>query len=357
MLAEVEKFVLRRADFSLDDLQEAVQDTFRSFLERNCSTTRVREAEPLGFDSALWSELSALRLVAMGVSESAGGDGAGLLELAVVAEQFGRFAAPVPVVETMVSARLLAEVNSERSAALLAEMLEGQITTIAIGRSSDVSGRRLVAAGAIATKVLAMVDDDLVVLSATTPPPLVANTASAPLSWWEVADGEVLASGAEARALFDRAECEWRILVAAVLSGVAASVLELGVAYAKDRIAFGVPIGTFQAVAHPLADGATAAETAKRLAYKAAWFYDHEPENLGALASMAYVHAAEAAEQCSLTAIQTQGGFGFTLESDVQLYFRRAKGWALIAGDRRAVMQRLAGEMLEQQLGSFGEKS
>ena len=78
--------------------------------------------------------------------------------------------------------------------------------------------------------------------------------------------------------------------------------------------------------------------------HRAAWFADHEPGALGARASIAFVQAAEAAEQAGTVAIHTQGGFGFTLESDVQLFFRRAKGWALVARRpaRRAATSRRA---------------
>ena len=82
-------------------------------------------------------------------------------------------------------------------------------------------------------------------------------------------------------------------------------------------------------------------ESARRLTHKAAWFLDHEPEQVGPLASMAFVHAAEAAERAGSVGVHTQGGFGFTLESDEQLFYRRAKGWPLIGGDRRAELQQI----------------
>jgi alkylation response protein AidB-like acyl-CoA dehydrogenase len=101
-----------------------------------------------------------------------------------------------------------------------------------------------------------------------------------------------------------------------------------------------VPIGTFQAIAHPLVDATIGIDSARRLTWKACWFADHEPTNLAALPEMAFLHASEAAEAAGLTALHTQGGFGFTVESDVQLFYRRAKGWSLHGGgDRRRLLQ------------------
>jgi alkylation response protein AidB-like acyl-CoA dehydrogenase len=120
----------------------------------------------------------------------------------------------------------------------------------------------------------------------------------------------------------------------------------LAAQYAKDRIAFGVPIGTFQAIAHPLADVLMALVCARRLTHRAAWFLDFEPSEVRARVSMAYYSAAEAAERAGSVGIHTQGGFGFTLESDEQLLYRRAKGWPLVAGGRRAELQLIADRLL-----------
>ncbi|WP_261566527.1 acyl-CoA dehydrogenase family protein [Frankia gtarii] len=342
-MTEIEEFILRRSDFSLSEEQTALRDAFESFFQRNCVSERVRKAEPLGWDAELWAEMAELRPVAMGVPQSRGGDDAGLAELALVTEQAGRRAAPVPLVETMVAARLLASVETDAAADALDRVLAGEVASVVVGPASPAG--RLVPAGAVATTVLGLRGDSLVMSTRQEPPPPVRNLACAPLAWWHLADGVVLASGDQARSTFARAQREWRVLTAAALVGVGASALDLAVQYAKDRRAFGVPIGSFQSIAHPLADVLTGIECARRLTYKAAWFADHEPGNLGPLATMAFVQAAEAAEQSGSVAIHTQGGFGFTLESDVQLYFRRAKGWALIAGDRRQELQGIADEL------------
>ena len=344
MRDETEHFVLRRSDFSLSDEQQALRDAFRLFFEKHCPSERVREAEPLGWDAALWSQIGDLRPVAMGVPVERGGDGAGLVELALVAEEFGRRAAPLPLVEAMVAARLLAALEAQQESATAARerLLEGAVVSVAVGSDADRTGRRLVPGGAVAGSVLGLHGERLVMASAEVPPPHVPNLASAPLAWWDLADGATLATGESALTRFAHAQQEWRVLTAAALVGVGQTALDLAAEYAKERVAFGVPIGSFQSVAHPLADVLIGIESARRLTHKAAWFLDHEADQVGPLASMAFVHAAEAAERAGTVGVHTQGGFGFTLESDEQLFYRRATGWALIGGDRRAELQQIA---------------
>jgi alkylation response protein AidB-like acyl-CoA dehydrogenase len=117
---------------------------------------------------------------------------------------------------------------------------------------------------------------------------------------------------------------------------VAQGALDLAIAYAKDREAFGVPIGAFQAIAHALADVAVGIEGSRHLAWRAAWYCDHEPHAADEPALVASLHARDVANRAASVGIHVQGGFGFTLESDLQLYFRRAKGWTVVSGDVHA---------------------
>ena len=100
----MDPFELRRLDFSLDEDHEAIQDAFRAFFVKECPTSVVRAAEPLGYDAQLWSKLLALGVTSMPLPAESGGDGAGIVELSLVAEEFGRALAPVPLVS--VAARL-----------------------------------------------------------------------------------------------------------------------------------------------------------------------------------------------------------------------------------------------------------
>jgi alkylation response protein AidB-like acyl-CoA dehydrogenase len=126
------------------------------------------------------------------------------------------------------------------------------------------------------------------------------------------------------------------------LCGAGRRALDIGVTYTTERHQFGVPIGSFQSVAHRLADAATAIDGAQLLAREAAWAADELPDDLAVLSSMAFAFAAETAEQVADAALHFHGGYGFMLEYDIQLYFRRIKAWALLAGDRHAELGRLA---------------
>src|SRR5439155_6109624 len=152
----------------------------------------------------------------------------------------------------------------------------------------------------------------------------------------------VVASGARARELHDRVLDEWRVITAGALVGLAGAALELGVEYAKQRHQFGVPIGSFQAVAHQLADAATMVDGAQLLAREAAWAADEREPDAAALARMAFVFATRAAQRTTSVALHVHGGYGFTLEYDVQLYHRRAKAWPLALGDPRRQTLHLA---------------
>ncbi len=145
----------------------------------------------------------------------------------------------------------------------------------------------------------------------------------------------VVAGGARAVELHDHTVDEWRVLMAGALVGLAGAALELGVEYAKQRHQFGVPIGSFQSLAHSLADVATAVDGAQLLVREAAWAADEAEPDATALARMAFLFAARSAQQTTAVALHVHGGYGFTLEYDIQLYHRRAKAWPLLLGDPR----------------------
>jgi alkylation response protein AidB-like acyl-CoA dehydrogenase len=344
-----EVFVLRRNDYSLSEEQSALRDAYRGVFEDNSPSDLVRKSEPIGFDDSLWALLIEMGTVAMGLPPAHEGDGAGLVELALVAEEAGRRMAPVPLVEAIVTARLLSRLADEGVSAAkstLASMLEGEIVTLAVGSDAAPLGRQLVPAGAVARTVLGLDGDQLVIAVADAPAPHVDNLACAPLAWWDLRGAETLMGGPTAPALFAAARDEWRVLMAAALVGIGQTALDLAAQYAKDRSAFGVPIGSFQSVAHPLADVLMGVVCARRLTHRAAWFMDFEPSDVRARVSMAYYSAAEAAERAGSVGIHTQGGFGFTLESDEQLLYRRAKGWPLVLGGRRGELQLIADRLL-----------
>jgi alkylation response protein AidB-like acyl-CoA dehydrogenase len=331
---------LRRSDYSLSELQHDVRDSAANFFERECPISVVRDADPLAFDEALWRKVRDLGFLTMSVPEPLG-DGAGLVDLALVAEERGRRLAPVPLVEHATVLRLLAALGADEH---FARYRDGSsIATFAPApQRSGVTG--LVPFAPVASAAVGLVDGALLlsILDGILAP--VRTLGGVALGRVDLAGATstVLAEGATAVASFGRALREWQLLTAASLVGLAAGALDLTVAYAKERVAFGVPIGTFQALSHPLADVRTAIEGARRLVWRAAWFLDHEPESAAVEVALAYLHATETANRAASVGIHTQGGFGFTLESDLHLFFRRAKSWPLVAGDPQAELLTIA---------------
>jgi alkylation response protein AidB-like acyl-CoA dehydrogenase len=196
--------------------------------------------------------------------------------------------------------------------------------------------RHLAPAAAIADAVILFEADELVLFAQSERSRMVLNQGSSPLAWVRNgADGRrtVIGSGQRASRLFASAVREWKLLTAAALSGLGDGALHLAIEFAKNRFAFGVPIATFQAVSHSLVDAAIGVEGSRNLTRKAAWFADHEADSASGIVAAAYVYAVQTATKAATVGVHVQGGFGFTLESDEQLYFRRSKGWPVTAGD------------------------
>jgi alkylation response protein AidB-like acyl-CoA dehydrogenase len=334
----------RQTNYTLSEEQQALREAFASFFERECPSDLVRSAEPSGFDARLWARLADMRAVAMGLPEDAKGDGAGLVDLSLVAEECGRRVAPVPLVEAVVAARLLAS-GPTVSPEWMGDAASGsRLLTLALHPGG---GAQLVPAAAVAGGVIGLLGDELVLTHSGARPEPVPNQGHAPIAWWDLeAAGEriVINSGPDAAARFHQARREWKLLMAACLVGMARATLDIGVEHARARVAFGAPIGTFQGVSHPLADVAGAVDTARRLVHKAAWFADHEPDANRQLIPMAYLYAEESAMRAAVVGVHVLGGVGFTVESDQQLYFRRVKGWTLVAGDPKATLAEIADE-------------
>jgi alkylation response protein AidB-like acyl-CoA dehydrogenase len=311
-------------NLALTEDQQLVRQTFSALFSKEADPARVRAAEPLGFDPQLWAHLIATGALGVGIPESIGGGGGGLLELALIAEEAGRRVAPAPFAEPAVAARLLAACDMRT---LLEDALGGShIVSLATGAGPV--ERQLLTDGAIADVVLALRGDRLVALQRPPEVRPTSNMGSMPLARWPMADEVgVLAEGDQARELFSAALNEVRVLLAAALVGLASEAIEIGAAYARQREAFGVRIGTYQAVAHPLADALVAKDGAQLLTWKACWALEEGLPTGPALAPKAYVFAAEMAYAATQHSLHIHGGYGFTAECDIQLYYRRAKAW------------------------------
>ena len=282
--------------------------------------------------------------------EHRGGWGASLLDLALVAELVGRAAAPAPVVEVQVAARLLATVGSAAALDPLGPVLDGEQLVTVVLREPDAGIAELVPAGAVCDAVVVLARDALrLVPVGDADRTVVANLASAPLADVRLVEGTLLAEGADARAAFERALDEWLVLTAAAVVGSGTVALELACAYAVERRAFGSPIGSFQGISHPLADDATNLDGARLLVHQAAWELDRGGARGRELAAMAFAFASTAAEKATYDSLHTHGGYGFMLEHDVQLHWRRTRGWPRVWGDAEAGYRRVAAARYETQ--------
>jgi alkylation response protein AidB-like acyl-CoA dehydrogenase len=337
-------------DLKLTEDDAIIERTFAKFLSTESTSKRVRAAEPLGFDAALWDQAVSMGAPSMGVPEAMGGSGVGPMGLTLVAQQVGRHLASIPLVEAMTATNLLARAGAKD---LVKAANDGVIATITT--RPPVKGKcRLVPAAAVADIVVTLDGDELIALRRKTPA-RQSNVASPPnLGCSPIADVEIndpiferitLASGAKAKELYADAVSEWTLLTAAALDGLRAGALDLGVKHVKERKAFGVTIGWFQGIQHRLADLFSSGEGAKLLVYRAAWARKNGMPDAANLATMAFLFLSDLAFKTCREALQFHGGYGYTLDFDVQLYIRRAKTWPLSIGDIRGEYQRLAANM------------
>ena len=333
-------------DLRPSDEQQQLADAFGALYGKESSPERVRAAEPLGFDERLWHQLLDLGALSMAVDEDHGGWGATALDLELVAEEHGRALGSAPLFVSQVAGRLLARVGGEVAGDLLARALAGERLVTVSPRTVRDGVVPLVPAGAVATDVIVRHGDALVVVPTGDDRTVPENVGSQPLA--DVPAGHDLLDAAPVLApdgageLLDSALDDWLLLTAGALAGMAERAVQLGVAYASEREAFGQKIGAFQAVGHRRADGATASAGATLLAREAAWAVDEDPGRSAQLAAMAFAFAAQTARDTTDVSLHVHGGYGFMLEYDIQLYYRRARGWTNVLMSPSAAARRVA---------------
>jgi alkylation response protein AidB-like acyl-CoA dehydrogenase len=330
-------------DLALSDEQEQLQKAYRALLERECSPEVVRESEGTGTSESLWRRVHELGVIDMAVPEAAGGAGAQFVDLVLVNEILGAFLAPVPVAETMAAARLLAALGTAPSRQMLSAVVDAARPVTLTPRPAVGGALTWVPGGAVADVVVAIDGDRVIAARGGDRIGSPGNLGSLPVAHRSItAEAVELARGPEALDAFAGAVLEWRGLVAAQAVGAGKRSLEIGVSYTTDRFAFGVPIASFQTIAHRLADVATAMDGAALAVRKAGWAVDVGDAGAGALLQMASWVALDAAERTVDEVLHFHGGYGFMLEYDIQLYFRRIKAWSLQQGDRAKALERVA---------------
>ena len=344
-------------DLDLSPDENDIARTFEAVLARESSIERVRVAEPAGFDEALWKVLAELGAVGIAVPESADGSGAGFVELSLVCEAAGRHLASVPLAEAAVAARVLAEAGGQDD--LLERSLAGGSLTVLSPIPAEAGAATLVPAGRFADAVLALDRDELVIAQGGAGPPTgdlgYLGAADRLLSGPGI-ERRVLATGGRAAELWDLAVGWWRLAAGSIASGVAEGALNLAVAYASVREQFGVPIGTFQAISHKLADIVSAMDGGRLVAREAAWRHDRGLDEWQASASVSYAHNAETAVRSAEASLHVHGGYGYTLEYDAQLFLRRSKALQLLAGDPADLWEEIGKAAMEGGVDGFRGK-
>jgi alkylation response protein AidB-like acyl-CoA dehydrogenase len=355
-------------NFDFSDEQKQLRDEARKFLTEKCPPKAVRAVldGKAPYDRELWQGLAEMGFLGVAIPESYGGAGAGHLELCVIAEEMGRALAPVPFSSTVylaAEALLLAGSEAQKQK-WLPRIAKGE----AIGTLAQFEGKgnpspqaiKLAASGNALNGVKMPVADgaiaDFAIVAARTGTSGRENDLSLfivelkgdgieikSLSNIDPTRGqaEITFKNAKAEAL-GRAGEGWSILTqvldrAAVLMafeqvGGADRALEMGRDYALDRIAFGRPIGSFQAVKHMLADMYVSATLARSNSYYGAWALSTNSSELPEAAASARISATQAFQHCAKNNIQVHGGMGFTWEFDCHMFYRRANATALGLG-------------------------
>lgn len=327
----MDRYELRRLDYSLTDDHQALQAAYRDFFTTHCPIETVRAAEETGFDKNLWERLCAMGATSMAVPESAGGDGATLVDLTLVAEEIGRSLAPVPWIDQVCTARLLA-----RLGAVEPDVVHGKRLAGFDPQHDSLSGPRLIPTGSIADAIIVRDGDDVVALSFGTRPAKVDNIGRLPMAWVDPAAADtrtVLAGGSDALAEYQRALDEWRVLTCRGAGRPGGGDHDDRGGVRQDPLHAGVPISTLQGISHPLANIAITVQGGRNLARRAAWFLDNEPDERPELAPSAFVFMAEEAAKAATMAVHVQGGLGVSAEAAATAYLVRARGWALAGGD------------------------
>jgi alkylation response protein AidB-like acyl-CoA dehydrogenase len=362
-------------DFELSDDQRALQEAASALLGDRCPTTRVRAVadESDHLDADLWAAMAEQGWPAVELPEAAGGLGLGLVETVVLCEQLGRHLAPVPFLGTVLAGLALtwAVADGEITGATslghddVAGWIErlstgdaigavawsrrpGAVTARSDGGRWTASGRSdLVVYGPAADLVVVFAEAEgspaLVVLApeaSERPAPEPAMDRTRSVGWLVLADRPVVRLGGPDRAgaLLDRAATA----ASAEMLGAAEHVLEMTVAYAKDRVQFGRPIGGFQAVKHRCADMLVDVEGMRSATYYAGWAVGAGDPDAAAAASVAKVWSSDAARRVMASGLQVHGGIGFTWEHDLHLFLKRSQLDQMSFGDAGLHRERLA---------------
>ncbi len=363
-------------DFELGEEQVMLKTSARDFLDKECPKKLVREMmeDEKGYSPELWEKIAGLGWLGLTLPEEYGGAGSSFLDLAVLLEECGRALLPAPFVSTVVLAGhpILAAGTAEQRKQFLPRIARGDIIlTLAfmetgssleasdITVTATLSGDNFIINGTKLFVPDAHIADYLLCVSRTgrsqnkedgiTLFLVDAKTEGIQVEVLKTMTGDKLCEVVfnnvvvPKRNILGEVDRGWSIMKkvldeaavaeSAWMTGGARWVLETSIEYAKTRIAFGRPIGSFQAIQHKLADMALEVEGATSIIYYAAWAISENDPNITLAASMAKAWCSDAYKHAVFDGIQIHGGIGFTWDHDMHLYFKRAKALEVTFGD------------------------
>ncbi len=373
-------------DLDFDQEQELLRHTMRDVLARHCplDVVRAMEDDPVGYPAPLWAQLGELDLIGLLLPEEYGGSAMSLIEGVALYEELGRALAPTPhFVSAVMCGGVLAAAGSEaQKDRWVRPVATGEVIVtpawlepeggfsprgvetraVAEGSGFRLSGiKRHVAFASSADRlvVLARTGEapdavDLFLVDPTTPGVSLRQQYSlgsdtqyeVTLSGAAVGDEDRIGPPGSGWHTWQEVLEPGLVLLAAQAVGGARYALEITTQYAKDRQQFDKPLGAFQALAHYLADAVTNLDGAEQLVHEAAWA-GASGRPLTSLAPMAKLFACTTFRDITATAQQIFGGIGFTLDFDIQLYFRRAKQQQLMWANDRALEDAVALDLLD----------
>jgi alkylation response protein AidB-like acyl-CoA dehydrogenase len=325
-------------NFDLNDEQQEIKRTAHEFLGDRFKAEKVRElAESRSYDEGLWKQISELGWPGIAIAEEDGGQGLGMVELAVLLEESGYACAPSPLLGTAGAALVISAAGSdEQRAEWLPRLASGEATG-AFGGFAE--GQSTLFCDLPTADVAVTFDGEGA---------LLAPSAEVEFEPFEPIDATrsyglvTEAAGERLPGDVDAGRDRLAVAIAGELTGIAQRAMEMAVEYARERQQFGRPIGSYQAVSHRCAAMLLAAEESRSLTYYAAWTADAEPESLPLAAAMAAARSADAGWQVPASALQVFGGIGFTWEHDLQFWLKRGRVAGRMLGTPRDHRERIA---------------
>jgi len=325
-------------DFDLSDDQIALRDSARDLLDDLADPARVRAHTESGnaYDARLWASMVEQGWLAIEVPESDGGVGLGAVEGAILAEAVGAHAAPAPFATTVLAIDALRAGGDDT---WWPRLVAGEVLACVVW---DTDAPVLYAPSAAVAVVCA--DDGVYAVeiadrSAREP----AMDLTRELGWLDISERPRVQLGDDAlrRRLLDRGAT----FTAAEMLGGASHVLDLAVDYAKERVQFGRPIGSFQAVKHRCADMLVDVEGMRSSVYWAAWCIGADDGDASVAASTAKIWCSDASKRVMASALQVHGGIGFTWEHDLHFFMKRAQLDQVSFGDASFHRARLTAQL------------